>query len=58
MRIDVANNGGGGDFVMLADQRSNGDVRDLIYVNRNKEGDNSANDDSGYPTIGFWANRI
>ena len=55
MGIDVANNGGGGDFVMLADQRSNGDVRDLIYVNRNKEGDNSANDDSGYPTIGFWA---
>ncbi|MEI2710151.1 MAG: hypothetical protein V9E96_14235 [Chitinophagaceae bacterium] len=38
MGIDVANNGGGGDFVMLADQRSNGDVRDLIYVNRNKEG--------------------
>jgi len=52
--IDVANNGGGGDFVMLADQASNGSVRDLIYVNRNKEGDNSINDDSGYPTIGFW----
>ena len=52
--IDIANNGGGGDFVMLADQASNGNVRDLIYVNRNKEGDNSINDDSGYPTIGFW----
>jgi hypothetical protein len=55
MGIDVANNGGGGDFVMLADQRSNGAVRDLIYVNRNKEGDNSVNDDSGYPSIGFFA---
>ncbi|MCZ2141069.1 MAG: hypothetical protein LC096_06705 [Bacteroidia bacterium] len=52
--VDVANNGGGGDFVMLADEASNGSVRDLIYVNRNKEGDNSISDDSGYPTIGFW----
>ncbi|MFY7900165.1 MAG: hypothetical protein ACOVNY_08270, partial [Chitinophagaceae bacterium] len=55
MGVDVANNGGSGDFVMLADQNKNGAVRDLIYVNRNKEGDNSVNDDSGYPTIGFWA---
>ena len=54
MGVDVANNGGSGDFVMLADQVSNGSVRDLIYVNRNKEGDNSINDDSGFPTIGFW----
>ena len=55
MGVDVANNGGGSDFVMLADQFSNGAVRDLIYVNRNKDGDNSRSDDSGYPTIGFWA---
>lgn len=54
MGIDVANNGGGGDFVMLASDTFGGGVRDLIYVSRNKEGDNSITDDSGVPTLGFF----
>lgn len=54
MGIDVANNGGGGDFVPLALDINSGGVRDLIYVARNKEGDNSITDDSGVPTLGFF----
>lgn len=53
--IDVANNGGTCDYVMLADDLPGFGVRDLIYVNRNKEGTNLIDDSTGYPSIAFWA---
>ncbi|RIA08221.1 hypothetical protein OE09_0030 [Flavobacteriaceae bacterium MAR_2010_72] len=54
MGIDVANNGGGNDFVLLARDVHGEGVNDLIYMNRNKEGDNSINDTSGYPSLGIF----
>lgn len=52
--IDVANNGGSGDYVLLASDTFGGGVTDLIYMNRNKEGDNSISDNSGFPSLGFF----
>ncbi len=54
MGIDVANNGGSGDFVLLARDVPGFGVNDLIYMSRNKEGDNSITDTSGYPTLGVF----
>jgi hypothetical protein len=52
--IDVANNGGGGDLVLAGLINSDSSVTDLIYLARNKTGDNSSADDSGRPTLGIF----
>jgi hypothetical protein len=52
--VDVANHGGSEDMVLLAADVPGAGVRDFIYVNANKTGNNSINDTSLDPTIGFF----
>lgn len=52
--IDVSNNGGGGDLALLSQDVTDGEVRELIYVNTNKTGNNTISDTSGDPTMSFF----
>jgi hypothetical protein len=52
--IDVHNHGGGEDFVPLAMDIPGFGVRDLVYMNANKTGNNTITDSTSDPTIGFF----